>query len=63
MKIILTKNQWERFSEILGNLGIVVFGSTLIPLLFDQKELLGDIRGLYIAAVLWYVSISTARKY
>ncbi len=63
MKIALTATQWERFSEILGNLGIVVVTSTLLPLIFDQKELLGDVRGLYIAAILWYFSIITARKY
>lgn len=64
MKLILTKNQWQRISEISGNLGIVVFGATLIPLLFTSNtELIGDVRGLYITAILWYISIITARKY
>jgi len=64
MNITLTKNQWKRISEISGNLGIVVFGATLIPILFtNDKHLLGDVRGLYITVILWYLSIWLARKY
>lgn len=61
--IKLTKNQWERLSEILGNLGLLVLGAVVIPYFFDKADILGAIRGLYITGVLWYLSLIAARKY
>lgn len=61
--ITLTKNQWARISEILGNGGLLVLGSAAIPFLLDKSDLLGAIRGLSLAIGLWYASVVSARKY
>lgn len=63
MNIVLTKNQWKKVSELTGNGGLLMFGSTVIPLLLDKSDSLGAIRGLSIAIGLWYASIVTSRKY
>lgn len=63
MKIKLTKHQWERISEISGNIGVVVAGTTILPFVFETGDLLDAIRGLYISTVLWYLSIRSAKKY
>jgi len=35
----ITKNKWHRISEILGNLGILFLGSTLIPAIFELNNI------------------------
>lgn len=63
IRIILTKNQWERISEIFGNGGLLVFGSVVIPFFLDKVDIPKVIWGMAVSIYLWYISIKTARKY
>lgn len=62
-KIKFTKSQWERFSEIVGNIGLVSFASIFVPYLLDKPNSLIMISGLLISAGMWYISLVFARKY
>lgn len=62
-EIILTKNQWARISEILGNFGILTFGTAVIPTILDKFNILLAILGIVITALFWYASIMAARRY
>ena len=62
-KIILTKHQWQRFSEILGNLGLLTFASSVIPNLINELDLALAASGLLISFYFWYISLVAARRY
>ncbi len=49
MKIKFTKSQWQRISELLGNIGILSISSVIIPALFDKQNYQDVILGLVIA--------------
>jgi len=53
MNIKLTKSQWQRVSELSGNLGILVCGSIIIPFWLEKSYSLGVIRGLLAILFLW----------
>lgn len=63
MRIVLTRNQWGRISELLGSLGIAILASTSIPALFDNFNLRVVILGLLMGSISVYLSILSARKY
>lgn len=61
-KITLTKKQWERLSEILGNLGLVFFASVVLPYILEQPKLPNVISGLVLAVGCWIASILLSNK-
>jgi hypothetical protein len=65
MRIKLTKSQWERFSEIVGNMGLLYFGATFIPAIFDihKVEINMFIYGLILSISSIILSILLARNY
>ena len=63
LKITLTKNQWSRLSEILGNFGLLTIASVVIPALQGESNILLVILGVVAAILFWYASLITARKY
>lgn len=62
-QIVLTENQWQRISELLGNLGLLTLASLVIPYITDKPNSLNVVAGLVMTTGLWYASIVTARKY
>lgn len=63
LKIVLTKNQWERISEVLGNLGLLTIASLILPFVFENLNVAKIIWGIVLTAVFWYISIIIAKKY
>ena len=63
LKIVLTENQWKRISELSGSGGLLMFGSTVIPLILDKSNLIGAFWGIVVSVFLWYISIQSAKKY
>ena len=63
LKIVLTKHQWQRASEILGNLGLLSLASVVIPFLLERFNLWIVIFGLVFSGITCYASIVLARKY
>ncbi len=61
-QVKLTKKQWERVSEILGNLGILAFASVGFPFVLNNMSLLGIAWGLLAGIILWYYSILSAER-
>lgn len=62
-KIVLTKNQWARISEILGNFGLLTIGIIVVPAILEKSSILLAILGVVMTALFWYASIATAKKY
>ncbi len=62
MKISLTKKQYERISEILGNLGLVSLTSIVIPYWLGNLNISLVISGLVLTFISWYTSVVFARK-
>lgn len=62
MKISLTKRQYARISEILGNLGLVSLASIVVPYWFSDQNIIFVISGLVMTFASWYTSIVFARK-
>lgn len=63
MKISLTESQWERISEILGNLGLLVLASLVLPFILGNSDASKLIWGIVVTGVFWYISIVLAMKY
>lgn len=63
LKVVLTKHQWQRFSELLGNLGLLTLASVVIPYLLNEFNLVIALFGLVISFLAWYASIVLAKKY
>ncbi|HCB23151.1 hypothetical protein A3B42_04425 [Candidatus Daviesbacteria bacterium RIFCSPLOWO2_01_FULL_38_10] len=63
LQITLTKSQWARISEILGNGGLLGFGSIVIPAVFDIFNWMMIVLGLLAGSTLIYLSILSARRY
>lgn len=60
--ITLSKQQWQRLSEILGNLGLVFLASVVLPYILEEPKLLTIISGLILVAISWVGSIIVAGK-
>lgn len=58
--IILNDRQLEKVSSIFENVGLVFFGSMVIPLLIDESNLdmITAIIGITLSIVSWRLSIS-----
>lgn len=63
MNIQLTKNQWARLSEILGNLGLAALVSLVVPSFIGQPNNVMIISGLVITSISWYTSLLLGKKY
>ncbi len=63
MKLAFTKTQWERVSEILGNLGILTAGSIILPFILERLDPTKIVWGIVITSIFWYASIIFAKKY
>lgn len=63
MRIVLTKSQWQRVSEITSNLGIVAIVAFVIPYFSNESDPIKTSAGLVISLSLWYISLAAARKY
>ena len=63
MKFRFTKHQWERISEILSNLGLLMAASLIIPFTFENLNITKVIWGVVISTIFWYISIIFAKKY
>ena len=63
IRLDLSKTQWARVSDILGNLGLITLTSAVIPALLEQFNILLAILGVVITSLFWYASIIVARRY
>lgn len=63
IRITLTEAQWQRISEILGNFGILTFGTAVVPAILDKFNIFLAILGIVVTVLFWYASIIAARKY
>lgn len=63
IEITLTKNQWARISEILGNFGLLTVGSIVIPAFQEKSSIILVVLGIVVAGMFWYTSIISAKKY
>lgn len=61
-KIILTKNQWSRLADILGNLGLVFFASVVLPYILDKPETWIVIWGSILTIISWYGSMAAEKR-
>lgn len=53
----LNRRQLDKLSDILSDIGVVVFASAVLPAVFDRLDLFRLLLGLLISVVLWIVSL------
>ena len=62
MRLVLTKSQWARISELLGNLGLLTIATIVLPYILDKPNSLQAVKGVAITIGFWYISLIAARK-